>query len=176
MLSEYTAEFLPFRSHYERDRRGDRLLPLGLQHVLDGTLLMPSTTSCPSDSRIVPVVLAILFVMRNSESTNGQSPEDLILKNHTGPGLVGGLGGALGAGDLLVTRATFSRMGPHDAQRRDARQPGSELAVAEQLASGTPLIARGLGSSYGDAAQLSGGLDRATSRSTSWAPLTSTAC
>jgi len=28
-------------------------------------------------------VLAILFVMRNSESTDGQSPEDLILKNRT---------------------------------------------------------------------------------------------
>jgi hypothetical protein len=32
---------------------------------------------------VVPVVLAILFVMRTSESTDGQSPEDLILKNHT---------------------------------------------------------------------------------------------
>ena len=32
---------------------------------------------------VVPVVLAILFIMRTSESSDGQSPEDLILKDRT---------------------------------------------------------------------------------------------
>jgi decaprenyl-phosphate phosphoribosyltransferase len=32
---------------------------------------------------VIPVVLAILFVMRTSESSDGQSPEDLILKDRT---------------------------------------------------------------------------------------------
>lgn len=32
---------------------------------------------------MVPVVLAILFIMRGAESSNGESPEDLLLKNRT---------------------------------------------------------------------------------------------
>jgi hypothetical protein len=32
---------------------------------------------------MVPVVLAILFIMRGAESSDGESPEDLLLKNRT---------------------------------------------------------------------------------------------
>jgi decaprenyl-phosphate phosphoribosyltransferase len=32
---------------------------------------------------MVPVVLAILFIMRGAESSEGESPEDLLLKNRT---------------------------------------------------------------------------------------------
>lgn len=38
------------------------------------------------------------------------------------------------------------------------RAPGSEMDVARELATGEAMIARGLGRSYGDAAQLSGGV------------------
>jgi decaprenyl-phosphate phosphoribosyltransferase len=82
VLSEYTAEFL------------HSALTMSATVAVTGYCLWAFDTSStglssiqhhivPIRLTVVPVVLAILFVMRNSESTNGQSPEDLILKNHT---------------------------------------------------------------------------------------------
>jgi len=82
VLSEYTAEFL------------HSALTLSATVAVTGYCLWAFDTSStglssiqhhviPIRLTVVPVVLAILFVMRNSESTNGQSPEDLILRDHT---------------------------------------------------------------------------------------------
>jgi decaprenyl-phosphate phosphoribosyltransferase len=82
VLAEYTAEFL------------HSALTLSATVAVTGYCLWAFDTSAtglssiqhhivPIRLTVVPVVLAILFVMRNSESTTGQSPEDLILKNHT---------------------------------------------------------------------------------------------
>jgi decaprenyl-phosphate phosphoribosyltransferase len=82
VLSEYTPEFL------------HSALTLSATVAVTGYCLWAFDTSStglssihhhivPIRLTVVPVVLAILFVMRTSESTNGQSPEDLILKDHT---------------------------------------------------------------------------------------------
>jgi decaprenyl-phosphate phosphoribosyltransferase len=82
VLSEYTPEFL------------HSALTLSATVAVTGYCLWAFDTSTtelssvqhhivPIRLTVVPVVLAILFVMRNSESRDGQSPEDLILKNHT---------------------------------------------------------------------------------------------
>jgi len=82
VLTEYTAEFL------------HSALTLSATVAVTGYCLWAFDTSStglssiqhhiiPIRLTVVPVVLAILFVMRNSESANGQSPEDLILKDHT---------------------------------------------------------------------------------------------
>jgi decaprenylphospho-beta-D-ribofuranose 2-oxidase len=57
-----------------------------------------------------------------------------------------------------VTRATFYGWGRTGASVSKVTSPRSESEVLDQLATGSLLIARGLGRSYGDAAQLSGGL------------------
>jgi decaprenyl-phosphate phosphoribosyltransferase len=82
VLSQYTPEFL------------HSALTLSATVAVTGYCLWAFDTSStglssihhhvvPIRLTVVPVVLAILFVMRTSESTNGQSPEDLILKDHT---------------------------------------------------------------------------------------------
>jgi decaprenyl-phosphate phosphoribosyltransferase len=82
VLAEYTPEFL------------HSALTLSATVAVTGYCLWAFDTSStglssvqhhivPIRLTVVPVVLAILFVMRTSESTDGQSPEDLILKNHT---------------------------------------------------------------------------------------------
>ncbi len=82
VLTEYTAEFL------------HSALTLSATVAVTGYCLWAFDTSAtglssvqhhviPIRLTVVPVVLAILFVMRNSESANGQSPEDLVLKDHT---------------------------------------------------------------------------------------------
>lgn len=82
VLSEYTPEFL------------HSALTLSATVAVTGYCLWAFDTSSsglssvrhhivPIRLSVVPVVLAILFVMRTSESTEGQAPEDLILKNHT---------------------------------------------------------------------------------------------
>ena len=82
VLSEYTAEFL------------HSALTMSATVAVTGYCLWAFDTSStglssiqhhiiPIRLTVVPVVLAILFVMRDSESASGQSPEDLVLKNHT---------------------------------------------------------------------------------------------
>jgi decaprenyl-phosphate phosphoribosyltransferase len=82
VLSEYSAEFL------------HSALTLSASVAVTGYCLWAFDTSStglssiqhhviPIRLTVIPVVLAILFIMRDSESTSGQSPEDLILKNHT---------------------------------------------------------------------------------------------
>lgn len=57
-----------------------------------------------------------------------------------------------------MTRATLYGWGRTTASIADVVTPTSDLEVATQLATATEVIARGLGRSYGDAAQLSGGV------------------
>ena len=82
VLAEYSAEFL------------HSALTLSASVAVTGYCLWAFDTSStglssiqhhiiPIRLTVVPVVLAILFVMRDSESASGQSPEDLVLKNHT---------------------------------------------------------------------------------------------
>jgi len=82
VLGEYTPEFL------------HSALTMSATVAVTGYCLWAFDTSStglssihhhivPIRLTVVPVVLAILFVMRTSEATDGQSPEDLILKDHT---------------------------------------------------------------------------------------------
>lgn len=82
VLSEYTPEFL------------HSALTMSATVAVTGYCLWAFDTSStglssihhhvvPIRLTVVPVVLAILFIMRTSESTDGQSPEDLILKDRT---------------------------------------------------------------------------------------------
>ena len=82
VLSEYTPEFL------------HSALTLSATVAVTGYCLWAFDTSStglssvrhhivPIRLSVVPVVLAILFVMRTSESSEGEAPEDLILKNRT---------------------------------------------------------------------------------------------
>jgi decaprenylphospho-beta-D-ribofuranose 2-oxidase len=57
-----------------------------------------------------------------------------------------------------MTRSTLYGWGRTTPSLADVVSPSSEAEVADELASGKELIARGLGRSYGDAAQLSGGV------------------
>jgi decaprenyl-phosphate phosphoribosyltransferase len=82
VLAEYTPEFL------------HSALTMSATVAVTGYCLWAFDTSStglssihhhivPIRLTVVPVVLAILFVMRTSEATDGQSPEDLVLKDHT---------------------------------------------------------------------------------------------
>ncbi len=82
VLAEYTADFL------------HSALTLTATVVVTAYCLWAIDTSSTGLSSVkhevipvrlsmVPVVLAILFIMRGAESRNGESPEDLLLKNRT---------------------------------------------------------------------------------------------
>jgi decaprenyl-phosphate phosphoribosyltransferase len=82
VLAEYTPEFL------------HSALTMSATVAVTGYCLWAFDTSStglssihhhivPIRLTVVPVVMAILFIMRTSESSNGQSPEDLILKDRT---------------------------------------------------------------------------------------------
>jgi len=82
VLSEYTTEFL------------HSALTLAATVVVTAYCLWAIDTSAtglssvkhdviPVRLTIVPVVLAILFIIRGAESPDGESPEDLLLKNRT---------------------------------------------------------------------------------------------
>ena len=82
VLSEYTSEFL------------HSALTMSATVVVTAYCLWAIDTSSTGLSSIkhvvipvrlsmVPVVLAILFIMRGAESSDGESPEDLLLKNRT---------------------------------------------------------------------------------------------
>ncbi len=82
VLAEYTADFL------------HSALTLTATVVVTAYCLWAIDTSSTGLSSVkhevipvrlsmVPVVLAILFIMRGAESSNGESPEDLLLKNRT---------------------------------------------------------------------------------------------
>jgi len=82
VLAHYTAEFL------------HSALTLSATVAVTGYCLWAFDTSTtglssirhhviPIRLTVVPVVLAILFIMRTSESSDGQSPEDLLLKDRT---------------------------------------------------------------------------------------------
>lgn len=82
VLSEYTPEFL------------HSALTLSATVAVTGYCLWAFDTSStglssihhhivPIRLSVVPVVLAILFIMRASEANDGQSPEDLLLKDRT---------------------------------------------------------------------------------------------
>ncbi len=82
VLAQYTPEFL------------HSALTLSASVAVTGYCLWAFDTSStglsfirhhvvPIRLTVVPVVLAILFVMRTSESSDGQSPEDLLLKDRT---------------------------------------------------------------------------------------------
>ena len=82
VLSEYTAEFL------------HSALTLSATVVVTAYCLWAIDTSSTGLSSVkhnlipvrlttVPVVLAVLFIIRGAESPEGESPEDLLLKNRT---------------------------------------------------------------------------------------------
>ncbi|HEY5303736.1 MAG TPA: decaprenyl-phosphate phosphoribosyltransferase [Acidimicrobiales bacterium] len=82
VLSEYTAEFL------------HSALTLSATVVVTAYCLWANDTSSTGLSSVrhviipvrlsmVPVVLAILFIIRGAESADGESPEDLLLRNRT---------------------------------------------------------------------------------------------
>ena len=82
VLAEYTADFL------------HSALTLTATVVVTAYCLWAIDTSSTGLSSVkhevipvrlsmVPVVLAILFIMRGAESSDGESPEDLLLKNRT---------------------------------------------------------------------------------------------
>jgi len=97
VLAEYTLEFLRSRSHSAP--------PWSLPVTACGrsTRRRPALSSTYNDFvpirlTVVPVVFAVLFIMRSADAGDSAAPEDLLLHNRTVQGARPHLGRALGVG------------------------------------------------------------------------------
>jgi len=82
VLSEYTTDFL----HSALTMTATVVVTAYCLWAIDTSSTGLSSVKhevIPVRLSMVPVVLAILFIMRGAESSNGESPEDLLLKNRT---------------------------------------------------------------------------------------------
>ena len=82
VLGEYTADFL----HSALTMTATVVVTAYCLWAIDTSSTGLSSVKhevIPVRLSMVPVVLAILFIMRGAESSNGESPEDLLLKNRT---------------------------------------------------------------------------------------------
>ena len=119
VLAEYTRDFL------------HSVLTLSASVVVTGYCLWAFDTSAtglssahhyivPIRLSVVPVVVAVLFIMRSAEAGDGAAPEELLYHNRAVQALVVVWAALLLSGSTDDPRAT-DRMGPHGPERRRRR-------------------------------------------------------